>query len=143
MVDFFHALAESAVLNLAVSSAPQLGPADANTQVQLTFANGLVAALLYTTAGARALGKERIEVFLGGEVVVVEEFRRGWVYGRWTRGRTRWLSRGYREEWEVFHRMCAAGEPSPMSLDVLRSVTETTFRIRELAYTACAASPAR
>lgn len=143
MVDFLHALADSTVVDLAVAAAPHHGPPDGHTLVQLTFGNGLIASLLYTTAGARALGKERVEVFLGGEVVVVEDFRRGWVYGDWARGRTRRFSKGYGEEWEVFHRMCVTGEPSPISLDVLRSVTEATFRIRELAYTTCAASAER
>jgi predicted dehydrogenase len=143
MVDFLHALADSPVTGLNVTAASQHGPPDANTVVQVTFGSGLVASLLYTTAGGKALGKERIEVFLGNEVAVVEDFRRGWIYGSWTRGPARRFTKGYREEWEAFYRVCAGESPPPMSLDVLRSVTETTFRIRELAYAACVASPGR
>ena len=62
----------------------------------------------------------------------MDDFRKGIVYGNgglFTRSAK--LNKGIREEWEAFHAACVSGPPFPIPLDILRSVTETTFRIRE------------
>jgi hypothetical protein len=133
MVDFLHALAgDSALEELQVLAARGRGAPDANFTAQLRFASGLVAQLVYTTRGAKALGKERVEAFLGESVAVVDDYKEGRLYRPGAapkRGVS--LTKGLREEWDVFHRACTTGERLPVSLDTLRSVTEATFRIRE------------
>ena len=131
MIDFFHAVADSPLEDLQASPAGS-GPADANFSVLCRFANGTLATLTYTTLGSRELPKEHIECFVGGEVVVVEDFRRARVLGSALRSwRTYACDKGIRQEWAAFHAACLGGPP-PISLDTLRSVSEGTFRIREL-----------
>jgi hypothetical protein len=133
MVDFLHALAGGPIAELQVLGLAAAGERpDANFSAQLRFVDGTLATLIYTARGNRRLPKERIEVFLGDEVAVVDDFRKGIVYrrgGLFARRTT--LNKGLREEWEAFHTACVSGHPFPIPLDTLRSVTETTFRIRE------------
>jgi hypothetical protein len=108
------------------------GAPDANFSAHLEFASGMVAQLLYTTGGAKPLGKERVEAYLGAEVAVVDDYKVGSQFRPGARtGTTRALTKGLREEWDVFHRACTSGEPFPIGLDTLRGVAEATFRIRE------------
>lgn len=138
MVDFLHALAgDGPVVDLQVLSLATPGERpDANFSAQLRFANGTLATLVYTTRGHTGLPKERIEVMLGGEALVVDDFRKGIVYGG--SGvrlfpRSRKVTKGLREEWDIFHAACVSGERLPISLPTLRSVAETTFKIRAAA----------
>ena len=137
MVDFLHSLAgEGPVVDLQVLSLAAAGERpDANFSAQLRFANGTLATLIYTTRGHRSLAKERIEVMIGGEALVVDDFRKVTVHGGGVRLFPERVSvnKGLREEWDVFHRACVSGEPFPIALATLRSVTETTFHIREAA----------
>lgn len=132
MIDFLHALAnESALEELQVLAARDRGAPDANFTAQLRFADGLLAQLVYTTRGAKPLGKERVEAFLGDEVAVVDDFKRGLQYRPGLVGtRTIALTKGLREEWDVFHAACTTENRLPIPLATLRSVTDATFRIR-------------
>ena len=139
MVDFLHAIAGDApVVDLQVLSLAAAGERpDANFSAQLRFANGMLATLLYTTRGHKGLAKERVEVLLGGEAIVVDDFRTGTIYrGNGLRlfPERMKLNKGLREEWDAFHAACSgAAEPFPIPLAALRSVAETTFKIREMA----------
>ena len=123
---------ELQVLSLAI---PNERP-DANFSAQLRFADGTLATLIYTTRGHRGLAKERIEVLLGNEAIVVDDFRKATIYRgsklRLFPQRTK-VTKGLQEEWDVFHEACVSGKLFPIALSTLRSVTETTFRIREAA----------
>lgn len=47
-----------------------------NTSISVAFADGSVATVVYTGQGASSLPKERIEIFGGGEAVVIDDFAR-------------------------------------------------------------------
>ncbi|WP_437277037.1 bi-domain-containing oxidoreductase [Sorangium sp. So ce375] len=49
---------------------------DENLAVSLSYANGSVATILYTASGDRSFPKERVEVFAGGAVGVIDDFKR-------------------------------------------------------------------
>jgi len=140
MVDFLYSLAGNGpVVDLQVLSLAAAGERpDANFSAQLRFADGTLATLIYTTRGHKSLPKERIEVLLGGEALVVDDFRKATAYAgsgvRLFPQRTK-VNKGLRGEWDVFHRACGSGggDPFPIPLATLRAVTETTFRIREAA----------
>lgn len=136
MVDFLHAVAGSGAVLMEVQALATPGAeADANFSAQFRFDTGLVAQLLYTTRGHPSLPKERVEAFLGEEVVVVDDFRSVAVHrGGRLRPTTRVATgKGFREEWEAFHAACTGGSAHPIPLAQVRSVTEATFRIRDAA----------
>lgn len=57
-----------------------------NTSVTITFADGSIATIVYTGQGAASLLKERIEIFGGGEAVVIDDFMRLERHGARTTG---------------------------------------------------------
>jgi hypothetical protein len=79
--------------------------------VQIAFSCGSVASLQYLCNGDPSLPKERLEVFCGGAVGVVDDFRslELVVDGRRRRDRTRRREKGHREEVAAFVRL-ARGE---------------------------------
>lgn len=137
MVDFLHAIAgeESRLQEFQVLVAPG-ADADANFAVQMGFTSGLTAQLLYSTRGDPGLPKERIEAYLGGEVVVVDDFRRVEIFRQrlLPRGRTTAVDKGFRDEWLAFHAACTGRGPLlPIPVSQIRSVAEATFRVRDAA----------
>lgn len=98
----------------------------------LRFRDGSVGTLLYLTQGATGLGKEFCEVFVGGRVARMEDFRRvEFVVGRRRSIRRYDGSKGHREEIRAFVEALRTGTPSPIPYEQLRAVTATTFALRE------------
>jgi predicted dehydrogenase/threonine dehydrogenase-like Zn-dependent dehydrogenase len=136
MVDFLQAVAgEGARLEEVQALARAGRDPDANFSAQFRWNTGLLGQLLYTTLGHADLPKERVEAFLGNEVVVVDDFRTVRVLrpGLRLRGAGTSVDKGFAEEWQAFHGACTGGAPLPIPLDQLRAVAEATFRIRDAA----------
>ena len=131
MIDLITSLARAPLEAVQVLGGRRDKP-DSNFTAQLRFGDGTLATLVYTTLGHKRLPKERIEVFLGDEVAVIDDFRTARSYREgFLSGRAIAVTKGLREEWEAFHRAVASGPRHPIPLEEIRSVTETTFAIRE------------
>ncbi len=70
----------------------------------LTFANGALACITYTAEGDTAYPKELVEVFCGGQVMVIDDFRSSsfTVNGKTTRTRSGPTDKGHRQEMREF-----------------------------------------
>jgi len=67
----------------------------------LRLADGSIGTILYTARGTRRLGRERVEVFRGGRVAVIDDFHTTRLLGRTRRRaayRTWGVDRGHRGE---------------------------------------------
>jgi predicted dehydrogenase/threonine dehydrogenase-like Zn-dependent dehydrogenase len=101
-----------------------------NVSVTLRYDDGSVATLLYTGLGSSRLGKEYMELYADGRVLVLDNYRALHVYGAPVKG---WASsaqdKGHMEELRVFsmnvHGTC---EP-PIALESLIETTKVTFSI--------------
>jgi predicted dehydrogenase len=102
--------------------------------VSLRFGNGSVGTISYLANGDRAFSKERIEVFGGGGVAVLEDFRRlelardgrkETIYSRWRQ------DKGHRDEWEAFVRAVQQQHEAPISFEELVCSTLATLRVDE------------
>lgn len=117
----------------STSASDSQGPRDDESIVVLDHANGSISTIVYTAAGDRAAGKERIEVSAGGITAVLDGLRRLDVYrqGR-RRMRKRWWTqqKGYREQWEAFRSAVRSGQP-PVPLGEIVRVTAATVRARD------------
>jgi predicted dehydrogenase len=104
---------------------------DDNLTIQLEFANGSQGTITYVANGDKAYSKERVEVFGGGAVGVLEDFRelelsRG---GRKQSERSRLKQdKGHRAEWEAFAKTLREGGPSPIGFDEIVAVSLATLR---------------
>jgi predicted dehydrogenase len=104
---------------------------DDNLTIQLEFANGSQGTITYVANGDKAYSKERVEVFGGGAVGVLEDFRelelsRG---GRKQSERSRLKQdKGHRAEWEAFAKALREGGPSPIDFEEIVAVALATLR---------------
>jgi predicted dehydrogenase len=132
-VDLMTFLAGSLPVRVCAGNAPSAGAdTEDNFAAVMEFANGSVGSLVYTSAGDRSFGKERIEVFCGGNVAVLDDFRR---LDIWRDGVHRsWVSRlrqdkGHRAIWGAFLQSIRAGVQAPIPAEELFAVTRATFAL--------------
>jgi predicted dehydrogenase len=105
-----------------------------NVAISLTFANGSQGTITYIANGDKSYSKERIEVFGGGTVAVLEDFRRLELSrdGRKQVFKSRWRQdKGHRGEWEAFAAGLRNGIGSPIPFIEIISTTLTTLRAVE------------
>ena len=95
-----------------------------------TFPDGSIGVVDYLANGDKSLPKERVEVFCGGRVAVLDDFR---VLEMIRDGRRKTVKgaqdKGWKAEWQSFARAIREeGEP-PIPYEELVSVTSATFGI--------------
>lgn len=104
-----------------------------NVAITLQFADGSVGNIIYTSAGDPGFPKERLEVFGGGRVGVIENWRQLLVQGNRGRIRVRrWTQadKGFLQEMTAFAEGARTGH-SPISFQSLVATTRTTFAIQK------------
>jgi predicted dehydrogenase/threonine dehydrogenase-like Zn-dependent dehydrogenase len=104
---------------------------DDNLTIQLEFANGSQGTITYVANGDKTYSKERVEIFGGGTVGVLEDFRemelsRG---GHKQSERSRLSQdKGHRAEWEAFLKTLRMGGPPPIPFEEIVAVSLATLR---------------
>ncbi len=90
---------------------------DDNFTATVTFDDGSVATLLYTALGATSYPKERLEIFVDGTVIELDNYTSLRVHGAAMKPlRTRTQDKGQREELIAFARAIRAGGAWPIPL---------------------------
>lgn len=105
-----------------------------NVLASLRFANGSEATITYLASGDRSFSKERLEVFGGGAVAVLEDFRRLELarHSRKQTTRSRWRQdKGHRAEWSTFAASIQQGQGSAIPFEDIVCSTLATLRIHE------------
>ena len=95
----------------------------------LSFSDGSFGTIHYLANGHRSFPKERLEVFCGGRILQLDNFRKLTGYG-WPNFRRMNLWRqdkGHRPEAVAFCRAIQTGEPSPIPFAELVEVTQLSF----------------
>jgi predicted dehydrogenase/threonine dehydrogenase-like Zn-dependent dehydrogenase len=101
-----------------------------NVVLTFTFPDGSLGTLTYLSNGDKAFPKERVEVFAGGRVGVLDDFRALELVqaGRREVQRSRLRQdKGHAAAWQAFVTAIAAGGPPPIPYDQLFGVTAATF----------------
>jgi predicted dehydrogenase/threonine dehydrogenase-like Zn-dependent dehydrogenase len=134
-VDLLVFLAASPIVEIEGRSLDNCGRYSGdNVTVWLRFANGSQGTISYVANGDRSFSKERIEVFGGGSVAVLEDFRRLDLvrHGRKQTAQSRWRQdKGHGEEWAAFVRSLQQGTESPIRFEDLVCSMLATLRIDE------------
>ena len=92
--------------------------------ITLRHANGSVSSVAYLAGGDKAFPKERIEVFGGGRVAVIDDFHQVTTcVGGTTRTKRGRQDKGHRAEVAAFADALTRATPSPISWEELRTVT--------------------
>jgi len=105
-----------------------------NVVSQVRFADGSEGTISYLANGDKSYSKERLEVFGGGAVAVLEDFRRLELIGRGPKKVFRSFLRqdkGHVGEWQAFVDAIRNGAPSPIPFSEIATTMLATFAIEE------------
>ncbi|MFH1114448.1 MAG: Gfo/Idh/MocA family oxidoreductase, partial [Pseudomonadota bacterium] len=93
--------------------------------ITVRHANGSISHIGYLAGGDKAFPKERVEVFGGGRVAVIDDFRRVELCagGKIKRHKSRSQDKGHREEIQAFADALVQGGVSPITWEELRRVS--------------------
>jgi predicted dehydrogenase len=129
--DLFQYLIGAPVVEVnATAIAPQTDHilAGDNVIITLRYADGSVATLLYTALGSPDLGKEYMELYFDGKVLVLDDYRALRVHGVTEKG---WTSsgqdKGHLEELRAFAISLREKGEAPIALNVLVETTKASF----------------
>jgi predicted dehydrogenase len=102
--------------------------------VTLKFADGSFAAIHYLANGHRSFPKERVEVFCGGRILQLDNFRRlrGYGWPRFSGSRLWRQDKGNAACIAAFVRAVETGGEPPIPVEELFEVSEATLRAAEL-----------
>ena len=122
---------------LSVHAVQAAGYRDA-LSLQMTFADGSIGTIIYSSLGDPSFPKEYIELFGAGRIAVIDDFRdaRYVTGGRHKRNRLRHQDKGVAAEIAAFCQSLRTGEPMPVALRSLVLTTLTTFAMEESLRTA-------
>lgn len=114
------------------SNAGRYAPEE-NVVVTIAFKDGSIASIVYVASGDRAFPRERIEVFGGGSVCVIENFK-SLVFTKGSKRKRAWKfnkDSGHRDEFSAFFSALQKGEALPVDFEDYIHATLTTFCIQE------------
>jgi len=134
-VDFLSFLIGAAPIEVQAHSLANPGKySNDNVICSLRFADGSQGTISYLANGDKSYSKERVEVFGGGAVAVLEDFRllelvsrgRKQVFRSWFR-----QDKGHRGEWEAFVSALRTGGGSPIPFVEIVTTMQATFALDE------------
>ncbi len=130
-IDFLTFLVSAAPTKVTALSLPDDNRyREDNVVMTLEFPDGSIGSIIYMANGDKSFPKERIEVFSGSSIAVLDDFR---TLELVSQGKRQLLhsslrqDKGHRAEWEAFAQAIIAGGPPPIPYDQLFGVTTTTF----------------
>ncbi len=132
-VDWARAVVGCPMQTLTAAALPDAGRYSGdNVTVTIRFEDGSVANLLYVANGDRAVTKEYFEVFCGGSIARIDDFK---TLSLSRNGKTETLKsgrdKGHRREIELTIEAMRKGKGSPIPFEELVEVTEATFAVEE------------
>jgi len=128
-VDLLRHLAGSRIVSHAATSLP--GNMRDTFTLQLAFENGSIGTIHYFANGSKQFPKERLEVFVGGRIVQLDNFRKFQVFG-WPGVRNERLWRqdkGQTACAAAFLHAIAHGCPSPIPFEEIIEVSRVTLEL--------------
>jgi len=134
-VDYLTFLAGAAPIEVQCHSLANPGKySNDNVVCSLRFADGSQGTISYLANGDKSYSKERVEVFGGGAVAVLEDFRRlDLVRGSQKQVFRSFLrqDKGHRGEWEAFVAALRTGGDSPVPLAEIVTTMLATFALEK------------
>jgi len=117
----------------AVRASAIAGSVDDSCTISVRMSDGSIASIAYYASGDQSLGKERIEVYAGGSVGIIDDFRSGELVraGKSTKLGGGRQDKGHAGEIAAFLDAVSGGSGSPFTLKSLVATTLTTFAINE------------
>jgi predicted dehydrogenase/threonine dehydrogenase-like Zn-dependent dehydrogenase len=128
-VDFITFLVGAAPVSVIAHALPDNGKyREDNVSMTFTFPEGSIGIVDYLANGDKSFPKERVEVFCGGKIAVLDDFvslqtvkdgKKKEINGT--------QNKGWMDEWKVFAKSIREGGEPPIPYEQLIGVTKSTF----------------
>jgi predicted dehydrogenase len=134
-IDFLTFLAAAPVSEVQARALANPGQySNDNVVISLGLPNGSQGTISYIAGGDKSYSKERVEVFGGGTVAVLDDWRRLELvqHGRKQVIRSRWSQdKGHRGEWQAFSSSIREGRQAPIPFEEIVASTLATLRAEQ------------
>ncbi|CAM2067078.1 Bi-domain-containing oxidoreductase [Sulfidibacter corallicola] len=131
-IDLLQYLAGSPIVQAAaLKQTPPGQDLEDNVTLSLSFENGSIGSINYFAGGHKAYPKERLEVFGGGGVMVMDNYRalQGWGIKGFSKKSSRGLRKGHEEGLDAFLQAIGSESESPIPFAELVNSTRATFAV--------------
>lgn len=114
-----------------IGGSPSDGIRGDKAAISLSFEDGSIGTIHYLANGNKGYPKERLEVFCGGRILILDNFRKLTGYGwKGFRGERTWRQdKGHSAEVAKFTSAVAKGGPTPIPFDEIIEVSRVTLDI--------------
>jgi predicted dehydrogenase len=132
-IDFITFLVGAAPVSVSAHALPDGGKyREDNVSMTFTFPDGSIGVVDYLANGDKSFPKERVEVFCGGQISVLDDFVALQTVrdGRKTEAKGV-QDKGWVNEWKTFARSIREGGEPPIPYEQLIGVTKSTFAALE------------
>ncbi len=128
-IDFITFLVGAAPVSVSAVALPDNGKySEDNVSMTFTFPDGSVGVVDYLANGDKSFPKERVEVFCGGVIAVLDDFRALEMVQDGRRKTVKGAQdKGWKDEWVAFVKAIREGGEPPISYEQLLGVTMATF----------------
>jgi len=128
-VDFITFLAGAAPVSVSAHALPDNGKyREDNVSMTFMFPDGSIGVVDYLANGDKSFPKERVEVFCGGRIAVLDDFVSLQMVKDGKRKEERGAqNKGWVDEWKAFAKAIRAGGEPPIPYEQLLGVTQATF----------------
>lgn len=125
-IDLLRYLANATIVDFKVSK-----QAEDQCSITLCFADHSFGTIHYFANGHSSFPKERLEVFVGGKVLQIDNFRRmsGWGWKAFSKMNLWRQDKGQKQAVQQFVNAINTGGPSPIPLAEILEVAEVTLQI--------------
>jgi len=128
-VDFITFLVGAPPVSVSAQALPDHGKyREDNVTMTFTFPDGSIGVVDYLANGDKSFPKERVEVFCGGRIGVLDDFvSLQTIYDGKKKEERGAQNKGWVDEWKVFARCIREGGAPPIPYEQLLGVTRATF----------------
>jgi predicted dehydrogenase len=128
-VDFITFLVGAAPTSIIAHALPDNGRyREDNVSMTFTFPDGSIGVVDYLANGDKSFPKERVEVFCGERIAVLDDFISLQTVNDGKKKMERGAqNKGWVDEWKVFARVIREGGEPPIPYEQLIGVTQATF----------------
>ena len=131
-IDLAMYLAGAKIISIFATAMNDANNLNNSIVTNLKFANGSIACVNYFSNGNNNLPKESIEVFCGGSVAQIDDFKTLTIFGKTVKKfKFKGQDKGHSNEMKLFLNSIREGTPSPVPFEESYTSTMATFKVLE------------
>lgn len=131
-IDLAMHLSGSRITSVSANTLKDASKLNNSVVVSLSFENGSIATINYFSNGNKSLAKEYIEVFCGGNVAIIDDFKQLTIHGKSVKKiKQGGQDKGHANEMNLFLEAIRQGKQFPVSFEDCYLSTLATFKALE------------